>query len=282
MVGAQLQRAITGKSETFDLFSQSASMEDLGMLDPKKAVLEVTIAGRDFEITQSPGMLQSQREGGTTGAAVWQSIVRFAEWLESSSNPLFGLGLLDATSVVLELGAGVSGILPCILSKRVHKVVSTDQAYTLKALQNNISTNLRETRVSAKVKTSLPAIEVLPLDWETDDALSFLRSAGLDSGVHMIVACDCIYNYALLAPFVQTCADLCRARCHPSNTNEDPKAATLCVIVQQLRQSEVFDQWLAIFRQRFRVWRVPSNLLSKGLQEGSGFAVHVGIVRQDS
>lgn len=247
------------------------------MLDPKTTVLNITIAGRDFEITQSPGMLQSQRGGGTTGAAVWQSTVRFAEWLKSPNNLLFTHSILYSDSIVLELGAGISGIVPCLLSEKVRKVVSTDQAYTLKALQQNIIANLRATKPSTKKKTVTDNIEVLPLDWETDDASDFLRSAGLETGVDMIVACDCIYNYALITPFVQTCADLCRARHRSPSTNP-----TLCIIVQQLRQSEVCEQWLTAFHSSFRVWRVPSNLLSKNLQKDSGFAVHVGIVRPNS
>lgn len=239
------------------------------MIDPKQSSLEVTIAGRDFEITQSPGLLQSQRDGGTTGAALWQSTVRFAEWLESANNPLYVNGVLDSASVVLELGAGISGIIPCLLGDKVQKIVSTDQAYTLKALQNNVTANLRATRPK---KRALPNIEVLPLDWETDDPRSFMHSAGLETGVDFIVACDCIYNYALISPFVQTCADLCRIRAEATTS-------TLCIIVQQLRQAEVFEQWLTTFHRSFRVWRIPSNLLSKGLQEDSGFAVHIGVVR---
>ena len=245
------------------------------MIDPKQTSLEVTVAGRDFEIAQSPGLLQSQRDGGTTGAALWQSTVRFAEWLESSSNILDSHGILTPDSIVLELGAGISGIIPCIVSNKVQKVVSTDQAYTLKALQNNISANLRPTRPKQRTPSN---IEVRPLDWETDDVRSFLRSAGLEAGVDVIVACDCIYNYALIPPFVQTCADLCRARSE-AHVAEDCTTPTLCIVIQQLRQSDVFEQWLTAFHQAFRVWRVPSNLLSKGLQENSGFAVHVGAVR---
>ncbi|USW54240.1 Putative lysine methyltransferase [Septoria linicola] len=268
--------------EVYDLFSQSSSLEDLGMLNSKTAVLDVNIAGRDFEITQSPGLLESQREGGTTGAAVWQSTVRCAEWMETTDNVLFTSAVLNSESTVLELGAGISGILPCILGPKVDKFVCTDQAYTLKALQSNITSNTRATRSSSKSKRSDTNVRVLPLDWETDDASSFLHSNGLSPGPDMIIACDCIYNYALIRPFVQTCADLSKARRVALEAAEMPSVPTLCIVVQQLRQAEVFEQWVTTFHQFFHVWRVPSDQLSVGLQDGSGFAVHIGLLREES
>ena len=113
-------------------------------------------------------------------------------------------------------------------------------------------------------------IQALQLDWETDDIPSFLHSNGLDDGPDALVACDCIYNYAMIEPFVQTCTEICMAR---SATGLSP---TFCVIVQQLRQAEVFEQWITAFRQSFRVWRVPSASLSSDLQKSNGFAIHVG------
>ncbi|KAF2217973.1 hypothetical protein CERZMDRAFT_104381 [Cercospora zeae-maydis SCOH1-5] len=266
--------------ETFNIFSQQFSMEDLGMLDPKAPVLDITIAGRDFEITQSPGMLQSSRDGGTTGAAVWQSTLRCAEWLASPTNLLYTSGILSPESLVLELGAGISGILPCILASRVKKVVATDQPYTLRMLQGNITLNARSNRTTNKAGALNVNIEVCPLDWEEDDVGGFLRSYNLERGIDAILACDCIYNYALVKPFVQTCADLCRSRGRADHiAEENAERPTICVIVQQLRQAEVFEQWMSAFHRLFRSWRITSNLLPRALQEDSGFAVHIGILR---
>ncbi|PPJ57596.1 hypothetical protein CBER1_04808 [Cercospora berteroae] len=249
---------------------------DLGMLNPKATVLDIAIAGRDFEITQSPGLLQSSRDGGTTGAAVWQSTLRCSEWLASPTNFLYTSGILSSGSLVLELGAGISGILPCILASHVKKVVATDQPYTLRALQSNIELNARSNRTTNNVKNY--NIEVCPLDWEKDDVAGFLHAHGFQGGLDVILACDCIYNYALIEPFVQTCADLCRSR-HRDDDNHTINRPTICVVVQQLRQAEVFEQWMSAFHKLFRSWRVPSDLLPRDLREDSGFAVHVGILR---
>lgn len=59
---------LPSKPESFILFSQPLPSRDLGMVDPKASTLDITIAGRDLTIEQSPSLLASSREGGTTGA----------------------------------------------------------------------------------------------------------------------------------------------------------------------------------------------------------------------
>lgn len=56
------------EEEAFLLFSQSIPSHALGFIDPKSTTLELTINGQDLTITQSPGVLSSNRAGGTTGA----------------------------------------------------------------------------------------------------------------------------------------------------------------------------------------------------------------------
>lgn len=105
------------------------------------------------------------------------------------------------------------------------------------------------------------------LDWETDDVSNL-------QAVDLVIACDCIYNEALIEPLNATCAALCRLR-----QSSSEKTPTLCLIAQQLRSPDVFEAWLKSFCALFRVWRVPDEMLLEGLREGSGFVVHVGIVR---
>ena len=57
-----------GMSETFLLFSQAIPSQNLGFVDPKAKTLDLTIYGRDFLIHQSPTLLTSHRDEGTTGA----------------------------------------------------------------------------------------------------------------------------------------------------------------------------------------------------------------------
>lgn len=249
------------------------------MVDGKATELDISIGDRDFTIKQSPGVLQSKREGGTTGAAVWECSVRFAEWLGSGKNLLFAQGLRGSEGIALELGAGISGLVPLMLGPRVKQMVVTDQQYALALLRENIETN---TKPQPKARRGAPHqinVQVLALDWEADDFASTFRSHGLQAPFNTVVACDCVFNYALIEPFVQACAEACRYGREETSETPSSDVPAICLVAQQLRQPDVFQQWLEEFRKAFRVWRVPDDGLTEKLKEGSGFVVHLGILR---
>jgi hypothetical protein len=269
--------------EVFNLFTHSNSFQDLGMVDAQAEELEICVCGRDFTIKQSPGVLQSKRAGGTTAAAVWRVCVHFCEWLASSTNPLFHQGLLDHDGVVIELGSGISGLVPSVLSLRCGRVLATDQQYALKLLQDNIAANqpmLKKGSKSIGSRSTPNNIEVLSLDWEEDDVSGFLRSQSLENGVDAIIVCDCVFNYALVQPLVQTCTEICQARLRNETPDQRPTKPTLCIIAQQLRQPDVFESWLRVFMASFRVWRLPNDLLTHALYETNSYVVHVGVLRK--
>lgn len=58
------------ETESFLLFSQSIPSQNLGFVNSKATVLDLTIGGRDLSINQSPTILSSNRAGGTTGAGL--------------------------------------------------------------------------------------------------------------------------------------------------------------------------------------------------------------------
>lgn len=247
------------------------------MIDPKASILEVSLGNRDLSILQSPAVLNSAREGGTTGAVVWKVTPRFTEWIASADNVLHDHGILHPGASVLELGSGIAGILPLGLKPYVGKFIATDQQYALKLLRENIERNANS-HPTKRGKKSTDAAEggicVLPLDWETDDVQSLLKSSGSSQGVDMVVACDCIYNYALIQPFIQTCIDVCSMR-----SQEPGRSPTVCVVAQQLRQPDVMEEWLTLFMKHFRTWRISDEVLTSDLREGSGFVIHVGVLR---
>jgi len=193
--------------------------------------------------------------------------------------------VLNKGSHVLELGCGVSGLIGLVLAPKVQTYVATDQEYVLKYLRRNISENLVEVdspaksrKSRAKVATnSQPAdnIVVKALDWESDSLSRLYTDLGLKSSddfISLLISCDCIYNEALVRPFVDTCKDICRMA--PSSTT------TICVVAQQLRSSDVFESWLKTFHSYFRVWRLPDGYLSPKLAGNSGFVVHIGVIRE--
>ncbi|KAF2180567.1 hypothetical protein K469DRAFT_274923 [Zopfia rhizophila CBS 207.26] len=283
--------------EAFLVFSQSIPSQSLGFIDPKASVIDITVAGRDLTIHQSQGLLTSDRKQGTTGAVVWQVTPLFAEWIASPQNFLFQAGYLQPDSIALELGAGVSGVVALTLANRIKKYIATDQDYVIRLLKQNISENSIQFTTSSKkkftskhrvhhTKTEQPStsnIQTLELDWELDSVSSLpsILTQGEDvdsdpgqSGVDVVIACDCIYNDALIEPLDNTCAELCRL--HPASHHQKP---TLCIVAQQLRSSEVFESWLKSFHRSFHVWRIPDESLTEPLRENSGFVVHIGILR---
>ena len=249
------------------------------MIDPRVSVLDVTVGNHDFSIRQSPGVLQSSREGGTTGAAVWRLTPLLAAWLCSPSNILFKCGFLGPEAVAIELGSGIAGLVPAMLGAMIGRYIATDQQYAMKLLRENVIANtvaLRGSNHRKKQRQPSSAVarnvDVLPLDWETDDVPSFLQASDIHYGVDLVLASDCVYNYALIEPFVQTCVDICRVR-----TQE--QKPTICLVAQQLRQPDVFEEWLRKFHESFYTWRLSDKEVGSSLSPGSGFVVHVGVLR---
>ncbi|KAI8931278.1 hypothetical protein NX059_011622 [Plenodomus lindquistii] len=269
---------VDAEEEAFVVFSQAIPSQSLGFIDSQAAMLELNVAGHDLIIHQSRGLLTSDRKEGTTGAVVWRITPLFATWISSPTNFLFTSSLLTPSSTVLELGAGVSGIVALTLGPMVAKYTATDQDYVLKLLRQNVAENLdtvlpssrkkpgkSKARVKGVPSGAAERMSVEALDWETSDITHL-------PGVDMVIACDCIYNEALIEPLNSTCAALCRL---PT----DSPSPTVVLIAQQLRSPDVFEAWLKSFCEKFTVWQVPDGFLDEGLREGSGYVVHIGIVR---
>ncbi|KAF1834026.1 hypothetical protein BDW02DRAFT_352735 [Decorospora gaudefroyi] len=269
------------EEEAFFIFSQDIPSQSLGFIDAQAATLDLSVAGYDLVIHQSRGLLTSDRKTGTTGA-VWAITPLLSTWLSSPSNPFTKHSLLTPKSSILELGAGVSGILALTLGPKVSQYTATDQSYVLKLLRQNIAENLNtvfpppkkagrgsnKKGGSSSGGSSEGRINVQALDWETDTPSHL-------SPVDMVVACDCIYNESLIEPLNSMCAAICTLR-----QEEEGGSPTLCLIAQQLRSPDVFEAWIKNFCAKFSVWRVPDRLLDVGLREGSGFVVHIGVLKR--
>lgn len=137
-----------------------------------------------------------------------------------------------------------------------------------------------ESAPELSAKLSSTNINIVHLDWETSLISPVLLSSSFsglnfpqDISLDLILACDCIFNEALIDPFVRTCADLCRL------PKPESSPSSMCIIAQQLRSHIVFEAWLFAFHQKFRVWRVPDEKLHEGMRGGSGFVIHIGLLR---
>ena len=263
----------------------------LGMVDAKASAVDVSVGGHDFTLSQSPGILNSSRAGGTTGGAIWQASVRMAEWIVSSTSPLISYAPVSSllqTSTVVELGCGISPLLALSLKDKVDHYIATDQEYILKLFKRNLDDNLsnsttqpstrKSTKASARSRcdTNVTKFSVVPLDWEKHDVIKQIRQYEYPgpisskttcfSNMNLVLACDCVFNESLVDPFVNACADICRIN-----------GQTMCVVGQQLRSPDVLELWMSRMLQKFKLFSPKTAYLSEGMQASSGFVVHLAI-----
>lgn len=181
-----------------------------------------------------------------------------------------------------------------LLASKISSYVLTDQPYVSKLVEQNIAENRdiaagaaykaarsrsssrkpkgRGSRVGRAPSSASERLSFRPLDWETDTVDPSLTGSETVRSFDAVLCCDCIYNEALVEPLVQTCVDICRLR-----ADEAAAVPCVCIVAQQLRDSDVFEAWLTRFARDFDVRRVPDPRLVEGLRSNSGFVVHVGI-----
>ncbi|KAI8228711.1 Diaminohydroxyphosphoribosylamino-pyrimidine deaminase [Colletotrichum sp. SAR 10_99] len=289
------------EEETFFLFSHDIPSSNLGFIDPKATTLSLTLADRDFTIHQSPTVLSSTRAGGTTGAVLWKITPLFATYLSSPTSPFNPI--FTPTSTVLELGCGISPLTALLLAPRISRYILTDQPYVSRMIHQNLEANPLPSSTASKpssrrkkttstasntsASSSPGSIQFRSLDWELDTPTPSLTGSPATRSFDAVVCCDCIYNEALVDPLVSTTADLARLRLRIQEEEEETDAEEaersepcVCIVAQQLRSPDVFEEWAKSFHKQFRMWRVPDELLPEGLRIESGFVVHVGILRE--
>lgn len=221
--------------------------------------------------------------------------------------------------MVTELGCGISALVALALAPTVQHYIATDQEYVRRLFRTNVDANAAVNAPSVKQRGSkakgksatkkqiagnptVSNITFTTLDWETDQP-SLLKACiesetgGRDThrknddddeeedlGFDLLLSCDCIYNEALVAPFVRTCAEISRLRpvYQPSGESgsQSRRLPTVCIIAQQQRSPDVFETWLRETLREFRVWRLSDEALGDGLKSGKGYLVHLLMVRE--
>lgn len=245
---------------------------------------------------------------------LWKITPLFAEWISGlTSNALWthpDSPLQPAAGkTVVELGCGIAGLVALSLGPAVRHYVATDQEYVHRLLRENLEENKgiaykqksggskgkggKKKGASKQVQSSESNISFTSLDWELDAPDLLKRSVGItpdndedeDNGFDLLLSCDCVYNEALVAPFVRTCADICRLRpaYHPEKAaDEKGKNPTICIIAQKQRTPDVFEAWLEETLKTFWVWRFSDEILGEGLKGGTGYMLHLLVLRDDA
>lgn len=224
---------------------------------------------------------------------LWKITPLFASYISSPSGPILPLLSSEDSPSVLELGCGISPLTGLSLAPHVAHYILSDQPYVQRLVSLNIAENPpnpppRRTKGKAADRRhqdsgSSSKVVFTPLDWETDSVTPSLSPTG---HFDLVIACDCVYNDALVRPLVQTCADACRLkdelasrRCEEGEGQREGTTPCVCIVAQQLRSDDVFELWITEFHRLFRVWRFPDLLLPEGLRPDDGFVIHAGVLR---
>lgn len=238
------QRVLDPAEHVFEIYADSGSIGDrLGYLNDVDSI-EVEVAGEVYDVRQSRSAFRNTRQydGGTTGFVVWSTSPLMAEWLLDTSN-YSGLRrvLGDLSRLqVLELGAGVGGVLARCLAPRTAKYVVTDQKQLLGLLSENTQ--------------GVRKLELAEFDWETTDESTVLDK--FDGGYpDLILACDTIYNEYLVDVFIDALANCC---------DKD----TRCIVGVHLRDNEVLERFVETALAKFQVYWVPREQRTPSLRNG--------------
>ncbi|CCK67981.1 S-adenosylmethionine-dependent methyltransferase KNAG_0A02920 [Huiozyma naganishii CBS 8797] len=258
-----------------------------------------------FSITvnQSITSLNSSQvnNNSTTGYVLWSITPFFLKWLLYSKSAAFlrvndggasSVKLLNSEESIsvpsimgdnvgiIELGSGISGILPTVMGNYVATYIATDQRGILKKLKSNIKDNLLQLNRRCIVSSSLHVdqstdsddlniisnrcqLEVEPIDWETfhltDQTLSklypYLSKLKDQAETVYIIALDVIYNDFLIAPFLTALRQLLD---YYRKSNPERSIRVRALVGIQLRSQEVVTSFLehAVLNHNLKVYSV--------------------------
>ncbi|CDK28414.1 unnamed protein product [Kuraishia capsulata CBS 1993] len=247
----------------YELYTQSAppNQRGLGYLE-RSDLIHVTVNDHDLQIHQSVSSL-SGKESSSTGFVAWSSSVPFAQWLPGWLGP--SLKELQ----IVELGAGVSGILSATIGPKCSRYLATDQKHILKLLKKNLEENLSQEVHSTTLDASLPRntrrtdiknypkIDIAEYDWEYSDSMKNDILAFFPGGApDLILASDTIYNEYLIKPFADAIEGL--------SGNH-----TGFLGILQLRDESIIEAFLVEMTNRaFQCYHIPGHLVSDELSHG--------------
>lgn len=180
----------------------------------------------DVEIQQDLNGLHART--GDTGSIVWRASILLAtlilQQISCNQHDLFEPELL-AKAEVLEMGGG-TGVLSTLLAPCVKSWTVTDMAELLPLIHKNHQKNKARLALASNV-------QLAELDW-TWSLPQFQKNAkGISQQYYdLVFAVDCLYNEALVRPFVDT---INRLNCK------------YVVVVSELRSAEVLRLFLELW-----------------------------------
>lgn len=189
---------------------------------------------------------------------------------------------------IIELGSGISGILPITLGNYVDKYIVTDQRGILSKLKENITGNISQLPLRSVKSSSLGmddtpssdssdedeltmirrikpqlCLEVEPIDWETFilntttemRLYPYLQEIKKEStGTIYVLAMDVIYNDFLIKPFLESIKQL-------QNYYSTSQQTVVCLVGIHLRSQEVVTSFLeqAVIEEELNVFSIDTQ-----------------------
>ncbi len=266
--------------------------DDTKLIEHSNVVFELTIEQSVSGISSN----NSEYKNNTTGYLLWKVSPIFADWMLNYQdiNPFGRLFSNDHKSVVVELGAGVSGVLASTLGTRSQVYITTDQHHLLKILKRNVVSNVDPLKSDSCYNLSvegspltdelnnmngqgckrthkrhplkhmfhhqdIPHIEVVEYDWERPaETLSNITQYYplTHEFPDLLIACDTVYNEHLMPMFVEAL----RTVCGPE---------TIVIVATQLRDPIVVEAFLGEgIKQGFMIYYIMEDHLSNPLRRG--------------
>lgn len=293
--------------------------QDLGIYDKKEVVhvdLEPPTPAKrkgknsktpqsyNFTIEQSLSSLySSSNNNSTTGYVLWSTTPVFAQWLLYDANAstlrhgghaeILGTSLHhivpalfsenECTGIV-ELGGGISGILPITLGNHVAHYICTDQRGILNKMKYNICENLLQLNRRRCTSTSLDIeqpddeeeppgntvnLEVMLLDWEKFELKDckrypYLQGIAQNTSTVYIIAMDVIYNDYLIDPFLKTLSQLRDFYIHKG-------LKVHCLLGMHLRAQDMLAEFL---ERAVLQYNLPVNHIVDSFLESTRFSLY--------
>lgn len=243
-------------SHIYNLYVDSASSEnqDLGIVS-KKDHLEISISDEDYNFEQSiPNLNTSQ---SSTGFVLWRVSIPFVKWIQDRKPFDF------KDSFVVELGAGVTGLLSSVIGVKSNHYIATDQYHLQKLLKKNIQSNVQlfesstmECSSKPKKRQIIPKIDVCVYDWENiEQGLYDIKQLN-PRAPDFIIGCDIVYNDYLVPYLVEAIDKL---------AGPDTKI----IIALQLRLPENIEYFVEQLLQKgLKVYKYEETYLIDELQKG--------------
>ncbi|GHJ86269.1 hypothetical protein NliqN6_2671 [Naganishia liquefaciens] len=228
----------------------------------KAAGRQQDMADKTIAVDISQDLASLRNRKGDTGSVIWRSSLFLAKQIlqlyhfPNTAAPPFLTFDKAASSRVLELGAG-TGVLGILLHELFASWTATDQYDNLKLISRNVKHNGEPKNMQIEEVDWVDLHkEKVQADKKHAGSQHAARTRFLAEEYDLIMAVDCIYNEALIPPFVSALE------------HYTIKGKTIVMVVCELRSADVMtvflEEWIG--RGGWTIYRLSDTALGQELK----------------